>query len=263
MAAQRDPHELLEEVRVLAERLQIAQAALEAEREENRVMEFRIDRIAGAMAARWNLEGLAGEQRQGHADGAAGAETREDALLRVVAQRLEERRRNGGGFLHDSNHVFGIVERGDVRRLREAIARGADVNYKGPMLTTPLMCACCDSPINARSANQREIVSMLIKAGAVVDSQDKGGQTALEHACEFANRGCVFALLRAGATLKHANPAFFDGKLHAIKKCGGWQRHVELHRGRALRIISACVGDALPEDVTPHVVDFWVPPGGY
>ena len=258
MAAQRDPHELLEEVRVLVERLQTAGAAIEAEREESRVIEFRIDRLAGAMAARRNLEGLAGEQRQGHADDAAGAETREDALLRAVAQRLEERRRNVDGFLHGSNHVFGIVERGDVRRLREAIAHGADVNYKGPMLMTPLMCTCCD----AASANQREIVSMLIKAGAVVDSQDKGGQTALEHACEFANRGCVFALLRAGATLKHANPACFDGKLHAIKECGGWQRHVELHRGRALRIISACVGDALPEDVKGHVVDFWVPPGG-
>ena len=103
----------------------------------------------------------------------------------------------------------------------------------------------------------------LLQAGAAVDSQDKGGQTALEHACEFANRGCVFALLRAGATLKHAYPAFLDGRLQDIKECGGWQRHVELHRGRALRIISACVGDALPEDVTPHVVDFWVPPGGY
>ena len=184
--------------------------------------------------------------------------TRQLAMLFSVLT-LEENRRNVDGFLHGSNHVFGIVERGDVRRLREAIAHGADVNYKGPMLMTPLMCACCD----AASANQREIVSVLIKAGAVVDSQDKGGQTALEHACEFANRGCVFALLRAGATLKHAYPAFLDGRLQDIKECGGWQRHVELHRGRALRIISACFGDALPDDVTPRVLGFWVPPGGY
>jgi ankyrin repeat protein len=113
---------------------------------------------------------------------------------------------------------------------------------------------------------------MLINAGAIVDHKDKDGKTALEHAISNGHRGCAFALLRAGATLKtlpdvpgnfeRAGSFLINIKLHAIKKCGGWQRHVELHRGRALRIVSACVGDALPDDVKGHVVDFWVPSGG-
>ena len=112
---------------------------------------------------------------------------------------------------------------------------------------------------------------MLIKAGAVVDHEDTLGKTALAYAFEYGYRGCAFTLLRAGATIPVRYPAHdpahdstdLYATIKAIKKCGGWQRHVELHRGRALRIISACVGDALPEDVTPRVLGFWVSPGGY
>jgi ankyrin repeat protein len=111
---------------------------------------------------------------------------------------------------------------------------------------------------------RRDIVSMLIKAGAIVDHKDYHRKTAFDYALEKEYRACAFVLLRAGATLKLPPLPYgtLNQRMKAIKKCGGWQRHVELHRGRALRIISACVGDALPEDAKGHVVDLWVLPGG-
>ncbi len=92
-----------------------------------------------------------------------------------------------------SNEDFRIAAfEGEIGKVRDAIAAGADVNSKDPekSLTALHMAA-----YNGHS----ETVKWLIEQGATVDCRDTEGKTPLIHACTGAFPETVEILLAAGA----------------------------------------------------------------
>lgn len=95
-----------------------------------------------------------------------------------------------------SQQLIEAVNAGDVARVRDLIAQGADVDARDAYGATALM--------NAAHSGNLEMVETLLAAGAEVDAKDELGWTALMKACFNAeqDRGfpdIVSRLIKAGA----------------------------------------------------------------
>lgn len=95
-----------------------------------------------------------------------------------------------------SQQLIEAVNAGDVERVRDLLANGADANVRDAFGATALM--------NAAHGGNLEMVESLLAAGAEVDAKDELGWTALMKACYNADldRGfpeIVSRLIAAGA----------------------------------------------------------------
>lgn len=90
--------------------------------------------------------------------------------------------------------LFYAVEGGNTRITGLLIQHGADVNVRlGKDEATPLM--------RAAASQHPDIVSLLLKAGAQLDAQDRLGATALMWASVKGCHACATRLIAAGALL--------------------------------------------------------------
>lgn len=92
-----------------------------------------------------------------------------------------------------------LVKTASPRQVADALAQGADVNALDTNKMTPLMWA-------ARANPDPEVITTLVKAGAVLEAKDltydSGGATALMHAAASnPNPAVITTLLKAGAAL--------------------------------------------------------------
>ena len=79
-----------------------------------------------------------------------------------------------------------------MRRVRELLESGADVNWKDSdsFGWTPLYRACLH--------NRSDIMTELLKYNPKLNEQTGGGETALHYACECGDLDCVKLLLATG-----------------------------------------------------------------
>lgn len=96
--------------------------------------------------------------------------------------------------------LFIAVEAGQTDAVRKLIALGADVgkdvlsnNNKSPMIHW------------IEENNYREILTLLIQAGANINATDSNGQTALHRACDYMRRDKILPLLQMGAEVNGLN----------------------------------------------------------
>src|SRR5262245_27610644 len=82
--------------------------------------------------------------------------------------------------LHDAAY------RGDVAKVKELLAGGADVNAKDDKSDTPLHYACFEGRV--------EVVELLLQKGAELDPVDKSGHTPF-HAAVFRGHDALAKLL--------------------------------------------------------------------
>ncbi|MDY6985652.1 MAG: ankyrin repeat domain-containing protein [Candidatus Thermoplasmatota archaeon] len=95
----------------------------------------------------------------------------------------------------DDNGVTPLMlaaAKGDVRRVRDLIAKGADVNARNKWGATALMYA-------VNHSGSVEVAKILIENGADVNARDNNGETALIDATDRGNREMVKLLLESGA----------------------------------------------------------------
>ena len=96
--------------------------------------------------------------------------------------------------------LFNAALKGDTRKVKQALARGADPNcHSSPAGTTALMVAVTNSPLAA--------VEPLLSKGADLNAQDSSGSTALMFAAMLGHDDVVRALLKKGAdaSIKNKN----------------------------------------------------------
>jgi len=83
---------------------------------------------------------------------------------------------------------------GEVERIRELVARGANVKHRDTFHRTPLIRAIAVGGIRLP-----EVVACLLELGAAVDAQNNKGMTALMEAALRNDVQVVHVLLRHGA----------------------------------------------------------------
>lgn len=88
--------------------------------------------------------------------------------------------------IKEENPLINAVRTGDVKKVKELIKAGADVN--GPL-------------IDAVVYNKADTVKLLIKAGADVNEKDDEGKTALMYAYEEGHLDIVKLLIKSGADI--------------------------------------------------------------
>lgn len=88
---------------------------------------------------------------------------------------------------------------GNVNGVKEALAKGADVNSRGDAEDTALIVASYYK-IN-HPDNYQQIVKLLLNAGANVNAQDQFGNTAILFAARSGHLEIVEILLQAGADI--------------------------------------------------------------
>lgn len=79
------------------------------------------------------------------------------------------------------NRLFAAAQKNDVSAVRKAIADGVDVNIANHQGMTPLMLAA--------EMNNFLCIDALLENGALIDSQDNQGRTALFHATQYRENG--------------------------------------------------------------------------
>jgi ankyrin repeat protein len=124
------------------------------------------------------------------------------AILEFIWNKLKPRHQHDG-FLHRADldgmtplH-YGAAS-GSLDCVRFLLREGADVNSCPEHGMTPLHYA-------AKSPNAREIIEVLVQAGAQVDAAASNGESALFGAVESDDKDAVAALLRAGASVTLRN----------------------------------------------------------
>ncbi|OGP52762.1 MAG: hypothetical protein A2Y65_03625 [Deltaproteobacteria bacterium RBG_13_52_11] len=91
-----------------------------------------------------------------------------------------------------SDELFSAVEKNDIQKVKELIAKGADVNVKEEHGNTPL--------IKAASRGYTEIAELLIAKGADVNAQNWSmGNTPLILAASWGHTGTTKLLIAKGA----------------------------------------------------------------
>ena len=94
------------------------------------------------------------------------------------------------------NELFAAAERGDLEAVRRCLRAGCDVNAAD----TRSLTGCGYTPLHyAADANHVELIRLLIRAGAAVDSGDVTGATPLWRACNAGHLDAARELLAAGA----------------------------------------------------------------
>lgn len=101
--------------------------------------------------------------------------------------------------------------RGDLERVKELVAAGADVNVRSLNGWTPLIYASLGS--------QREMVEVLLRAGAGVNTQADDGSTALIKAALWNHPEIVAVLLRHGAETEIQDADGWTAQQIAVEKC--------------------------------------------
>jgi len=94
---------------------------------------------------------------------------------------------------------------GDIKRVTNALGRGANVNGTGlqgsSALTSAEACTRHDNLIQSRV----QLIELLIAKGATVNHRDDDGRTALMYAAENGDTQAVNVLLRNGASVNLAD----------------------------------------------------------
>ena len=153
--------------------------------------------------------------------------------------------------------------KGRTACVQALLRAGADVNSEGSESSTPLM--------EAAESGSVETCLALISAGADVNHVNDFDTPPFSIALGDGHRRVLGLLLEAGAAIdtrdvprdKINESAFLY--VDTITKNGGYKAHVKKHR----RILTGYIkklqsqeGRHLPDDVAPHVLSFWTPPGG-
>jgi ankyrin repeat protein len=84
---------------------------------------------------------------------------------------------------------------GNIVEVKQAVERGADINFRDPDKTTPLANAC--------SQCRKEVAGYLLEKGADVNAGDDNGFTPLIHAVFFCDVGMVKTLVEKKAPVNH------------------------------------------------------------
>ena len=92
-----------------------------------------------------------------------------------------------------SMDIFEAARTGNIDRVRELIAAGANVNQQDIDGWTPLHLAAYNG--------HQAVVQALIAAGADVNQQDNDGRTPLHRAACYGHQEVVQALIAAGANV--------------------------------------------------------------
>ena len=114
--------------------------------------------------------------------------------------------------------VFNASFSGKVEKLRklvddeDATDWGCLLDWKSAQGVTSLHAACQEG--------HTECASLLVNAGATVDSLDGEGATPLFSACQFGRVTCAELLLREGASAKHFDSVHGATALHIGAKSG-------------------------------------------
>ena len=148
--------------------------------------------------------------------------------------------------------------------VRALLRAGADVNSESLDPCTPLILAAGSGSV--------ETCIALISAGADVNYTNNYFVRPFSSALGQGHRRLLPVLLEAGATSDARGVDRWEGNVSAwlyvdtITKSGGYKARVKKHR----RILTGYIkklqsqeGRRLPDDVAPHVLSFWTPPGGY
>ncbi|AYN00399.1 ankyrin repeat domain-containing protein [Chryseobacterium sp. 3008163] len=96
-----------------------------------------------------------------------------------------------------NREMLDAAAQGNLKKLEEAINKGADINVRGNGYATALM--------NASLSNHPEVVSFLLKKGALINAQDEVGEAALTRSVSSQNNEILNILLHAGANINLEN----------------------------------------------------------
>jgi ankyrin repeat protein len=119
------------------------------------------------------------------------------------------------------------AQRGEIERLKELLAGGADANApRESDGRTPLMCACA---ADVKDAQALEAVNVLLAAGADVESKDQQGFTPLMHSIKAYNMAALRQLLEVGANVNAQN-AKGGTALNVARDISFWERRSEAIR---------------------------------
>ncbi len=132
--------------------------------------------------------------------------------------------------------------RGDLTRVREFVAQGADVNARA-LIGTPLVCAASSGSIDAvqllldkgagvngkgplgmtalylaESTDRHDISSLLIQHGADVNAKTFGGISPLWRAADSGDQGSAQFLIGHGADINTVNDSGITASMAAMRK---------------------------------------------
>lgn len=103
---------------------------------------------------------------------------------------------------------------GDIKKVRNLLERGANVNARGVQGSSALTSAEACTRHDKLTESRVELIELLIAKGAAVNHQDDDGATALMYAARNGDAQAVNALLRNGASV---NLADNDGETALMK----------------------------------------------
>ncbi|RLL94123.1 hypothetical protein CFD26_102566 [Aspergillus turcosus] len=147
-----------------------------------------------------NVQGFRGEFNETEIHVAASAGNL--PILEFIWNKLKPRHQHDGFLhgadLHGETPLHDAAASGSLDCVRFLLREGVDVNSCSRHDMTPLHFA-------AKSPNAREIIEVLVQAGAQVDAAASNGESALFGAVESDDKDAVAALLRAGASVTLRN----------------------------------------------------------
>ncbi len=115
-------------------------------------------------------------------------------------------------FQADPDKLLLYARKGNLKKVKEAIAEGANVNMQDRYKKTPLHFAAY--------AGNIDVVAFLISEGAVVNSRSNTGQTPLHFAAYAGHTDVVAFLLSEGAVVDSRNSSGYT-PLHSLALFSG------------------------------------------
>ena len=116
--------------------------------------------------------------------------------------------------------IFEATRKGNIGRIEELLASGADVNQQDSWGNTPLHCAS--------AGRRRKVVALrLIEAGARVNQQNNYGETPLHIAAFWGFEVLALRLIQAGADVNQANNRG-ETALHWATRNGGHEKAIRV-----------------------------------